>query len=268
MITPKAVAATSVTLLVAIQCSAQPCFRWIERNPSHRPAQVSSRSMAFDSSHGVSVLYNGTDLMGGRGTWEWDGEQWFLRTATGPDAGFRHTMVFDTMRSVTISFGGSIAGEPTDELWEWDGDSWSRPSIPQPRPGDRHNHAAAYDSQRGVMVVFGGIGELGNLFGGTPEFDGERWIFPLGTGPVPRHSHAMAYDAHRGVTVLFGALIPKPLLVIHGNGTVTHGRKSPSAWVRRQVAVTRLSLIPTATSVYSVESVSQARAMKPMNGMV
>jgi hypothetical protein len=198
------VAFVGVSVSISCQCSAQSCLRWIERNPSHSPAMVSSRSMAFDSWRGVSVFYNGTDLMGGRGTWEWDGEDWFLRSTKGHEWGFRHAMVFDSRLGVTNSFGGSFAGKPTDELWQWNGIAWNRPFIPQPRPADRYSHAAAYDSARGRMVVFGGIGEGGSTLAATAEFDGERWHFPLVSQPPARRQHAMAYDSRRGVTVLFG----------------------------------------------------------------
>jgi hypothetical protein len=58
----------------------------------------------------------------------------------------------------------------------------------------------AYDSARGVTVLFGG--HFGD--GETWEWDGTSWIQRLVTGPSPRTGHAMAYDTARGVTVLFG----------------------------------------------------------------
>ncbi|MCK4340256.1 MAG: hypothetical protein KAY37_00855 [Phycisphaerae bacterium] len=56
----------------------------------------------------------------------------------------------------------------------------------------------AYDSARGVVVLFGGG------LGDTWEWDGDQWAYQSVSGPSPRCSHAMAYDSARGVTVLFG----------------------------------------------------------------
>jgi len=59
--------------------------------------------------------------------------------------------------------------------------------------------AMAYDSQRQLTVLFGGLSE------GTWEWNGATWIprSPT-TSPSNRNGAAMAYDAARGRTVLFG----------------------------------------------------------------
>ena len=63
----------------------------------------------------------------------------------------------------------------------------------------------AYDSLRGVTVLFGGRRSSQNYLDDTWEYDGTRWIersFPL--SPSSRSLNAMAYDEDREVTVLFG----------------------------------------------------------------
>jgi hypothetical protein len=66
------------------------------------------------------------------------------------------------------------------------------------------NHAMAYDSARGVAVLFGGQ-DGGNLLNDTWEWDGMNWMFrPTAVAPSARDNHRMAYDSARGVTVLFG----------------------------------------------------------------
>src|SRR5262245_10460881 len=62
----------------------------------------------------------------------------------------------------------------------------------------RSDHAMAYDSVRGVTVLFGGIDAE------TWEWNGSSWSFRSITGPSWRGAHAMAFDSARGVTVLFG----------------------------------------------------------------
>src|SRR5262245_19060472 len=52
-------------------------------------------------------------------------------------------------------------------------------------PGDRRHHAMAYDSDRGVVVLFGG--EAGEFLQGTQEYDGARWRAISFAGGQPSH---------------------------------------------------------------------------------
>lgn len=88
-------------------------------------------------------------------------------------------------------------------------DLWSAGNAPAPR----YDHAMAYDSRRGVTVLFGGTDNYdvsfpeqspGGMFGDTWEHDGTAWRLVAIGGPAPRASHAMCYDSARGVTVLYG----------------------------------------------------------------
>ena len=94
-------------------------------------------------------------------------------------------------------------------------DSRCQPEIPQWRlqelePGPRGNAALAYDSDRRVVVLFGGadldIGPNGGAaFGDTWEWNGFGWkhMHPA-QSPEARSHHAMAYDAARHRVVMFG----------------------------------------------------------------
>jgi len=68
-------------------------------------------------------------------------------------------------------------------------------------------HAAAYDSRRNVVVVFGRL-PVGGFPGGdtTWEFDGNAWTQRMVQAPPARYGHAMAYDSVRGVAVLWGGI--------------------------------------------------------------
>ena len=75
-------------------------------------------------------------------------------------------------------------------------------TAPSPRrvPG-----AMAYDSARGVTVLFGGYD--GALDDETWEWDGVNWTQRIvSPRPSPRVTIAMAYDSARSVTVLFGGV--------------------------------------------------------------
>jgi hypothetical protein len=82
---------------------------------------------------------------------------------------------------------------------EWFGDN----------PGRRANHAMAYDTARGRVVLFGGQGMLvpsmqSVTYGDTWEWDGTNWRQVATTGPSARYNHDLAYDAARGRVVLYG----------------------------------------------------------------
>ncbi len=76
--------------------------------------------------------------------------------------------------------------------------------TPVPMPPERVGCAMAFDSTRGVAVMFGGINSAGHL-GDTWEWDGSVWT-QLSPSPAPsaRRYSRMAFDTARGVMVLFG----------------------------------------------------------------
>lgn len=131
---------------------------------------------------------------------------WTARTASGPSPRYGHAMAYDSVRGVSVLFGGLTGTASNGETWEWNGVAWTLRAITGPSP--RRFHAMAYDSARGVTVLFGGEDFLtGARNGETWEWNGTAWTQRALTGPSPRHSHAMAYDSARGVTVLFGGFI-------------------------------------------------------------
>ncbi|HWL92734.1 MAG TPA: kelch repeat-containing protein, partial [Phycisphaerae bacterium] len=122
-----------------------------------------------------------------------------------------HAMAFDIQRGVTVLFGG-IDDPPTGSLvlpdtWEWNGTNWSEKFITGTSPPARHSHAMAYDSEREVIVLYGGADINNNIFGDTWEWDGTDWSEKSpASRPSPLTGHAMAYDSARGVTVLFAGI--------------------------------------------------------------
>ena len=78
---------------------------------------------------------------------------------------------------------------------------------PAHSPSPRDGHMMAYDSTRGVTVLFGGIsGTHPNYVYNkdTWEWDGHDWVERSASGPAPASKAAMVYDELRGVTVLVG----------------------------------------------------------------
>ena len=76
--------------------------------------------------------------------------------------------------------------------------------------GERMEHALAFDTGRGVTVLFGGrttndFPERPTYQADTWEYAGGQWRYvPTVNAPGPRVLHAMAYDAARNRVVLFG----------------------------------------------------------------
>jgi hypothetical protein len=190
---------------------------WTQRVPANAPPGRVYHAMAYDSARGVTVLFGGMAAIAPgimADTWEWDGTNWTQRTpATLPPARYGHAMVFDSARSVTVLFGGSPvmiggSGSPLGDTWEWNGTNWAQ-RAPATAPPVRYLHAMAYDSVRGVTVLFGGGAAL-VTFGPPPpladtwEWNGTNWAARTPTAaPSARFWHTMAYGT-QGTTVLFG----------------------------------------------------------------
>ncbi|MEZ4368813.1 MAG: hypothetical protein R2939_21420 [Kofleriaceae bacterium] len=119
-------------------------------------------------------------------------------------------MAYDTRRGRLVLFGGRPEGsvepgatDPRGDTWERVADWWERrPSGGGPAP--RTEHALAYDEARGVVVLFGGVGDGDVVLGDTWEYDGAGWTVGGAGGPSARVGAALAYDPSRGGLVLFG----------------------------------------------------------------
>lgn len=129
-------------------------------------------------------------------------DDWQRIAQFGPPPRFQHAMAYDTIRGVTVMFGGYDGGRFGD-TWEWNGADWTLVATSGPSP--RMNHAMAFDSARGKTVLFGGfIGPPQHMSGETWEWDGSTWTRVSEVGPPPRDGHAMVYDTRRGVTIMYG----------------------------------------------------------------
>ena len=176
------------------------------------PASL-SQPMAYDTQRGVSVLYGG-GFTAQADTWEYNGVTWTERATTGPSPRGAFSMSYDSQRGVMVLFGGisNLNGDLLDETWEWDGVVWSqRLSVTEPQV--RGGHTSAYDSVRGVTVLFGGFGGIDPvqniiiLYGDTWEWDGSDWTQVSaggGSEPAGREGQGMAYDSQRNRVVMFG----------------------------------------------------------------
>jgi hypothetical protein len=120
---------------------------------------------------------------------------------------FGPRMVYDSRDRRVLAYGGStIGGDPsgaTDDFMSWDGTRWVSLCDPCP-PGPRLHHGFAYDSARGVAVLYGGVDQTGARQEEVWEWDGRAWSNRGVAGPPARSHVWTSYDAERGRMVVFG----------------------------------------------------------------
>lgn len=136
-------------------------------------------------------------------------------TANSPGVLIGQAVAFDSQRQVAVFFGGEnpLTGvRSTSETWEWNGVNWTMRNSGQ-APA-RKDGAMAYDSDRGVCVLFGGgtnIFPSETPFNDTWEWNGSVWTLRQGNDPAatdrppPLEKPIMVYDSVRRRTVLLGS---------------------------------------------------------------
>jgi hypothetical protein len=117
----------------------------------------------------------------------------------GPVGGFDHA------RRQLLVFGGRTVDGNTSELMEYDvaKKKWT---ISEGKPSNRYAGQAAFDEERGVLVVFAG-GNGGPVEDDLWEYsadDGWRKISPRGEKPPGLYLASMAYDAKHHRVILYG----------------------------------------------------------------
>jgi hypothetical protein len=183
--------------------------------PTTHPSGRYGAPMAYDGEKMVlfSGLQDGTTAAD---TWWLTGTTWSEPGVTGPpERQWWAAMAYDTVRQKVVYFGGrSGSAAALNDVWEWDRvtGSWSKrcqgsePCATGPRPDPRYGHAMAYDSDRRVVVVFGGQPDENDArFGDTWEWNGDTWKQACSACGISARSRAgMAYDQARHLIVLFG----------------------------------------------------------------
>ncbi len=161
------------------------------------------RLIAFGGNAGGGIVNNIT--------WEWDGAKWNKFVGISPPGRQAFVMAYDTKRSRTILYGGMDGTGnllEDDGVWEFDGIEWKNISGSD-SPGARMASGYAYDSNRGMLIIFGGAG-ASKILGDTWAWNGIAWEKLADTGPSPRMMGYMAYDKHRDRIVLFGGRLGWP----------------------------------------------------------
>ena len=143
---------------------------WAQRTPPLSPSVRGGHSLTFDPSKREAVLFGGgappsggTEIMSGE-LWAWSGSTatWTKRVIGGltPTPRRGHAMVFDSLRSQLLMFGGGINSNGLGgnaETWALVGTppKWTL-RTPLVSPGASANHGMAYDESRNEAITFGG----------------------------------------------------------------------------------------------------------------
>ena len=192
---------------------------WTERAPAPGPSARHGALAAFDGATARFVVHGGVSVRDGapvvvKDTWAWDGASWTELPTRDAEPGYRSYPQhgYDAGRERAVMFGGLVVFEDLrivnlDDTWEWDGDGWLE-RTPTTRPPGRCFGGFAYDSARGVSVMFGGgqtsDGASFTRFGDTWTWNGTTWTQHAVAGPPARMAPTMAYDAARQRVVLYG----------------------------------------------------------------
>jgi len=171
------------------------------------PSARFGHGMAFDSIRGKVVLFGGYPWK--NDTWEWDGTSWEEKTPVGPSpvAQNRPRLIYNEARAKVFLYSGiSHRGYYPNEMWEWDGVQWVQlfsPTLPLARGW----HAMAFNSDMGIVVMFGGWNSnyIPNYLDDTWEWNWSNWIEKTSSpSPAPRDNINMIYDKMRQEILLFG----------------------------------------------------------------
>ena len=149
----------------------------------------------------MTVLHGGrTSGRRLRDTWEFDGADW-RQVADESDARANHMMAYDTVRNMTVVFGGTLGnGSVTDSTVLFDG-TWHA-IAPTRRPPARRDAGMTFDEKRGVCGYCSAASPIATgVMDDTWEFDGQDWteVFPAhrSVGP-PELRHGLRSHPQAG----------------------------------------------------------------------
>jgi cysteine-rich repeat protein len=188
---------------------------WTLRTFTTKPTSIGYSALAYDGLRRASILFGGYIVSNGANqttsaTYSWDGNDWKLETAGGAiparaEAAMVQQLGFQG--SSLVMFGGSTGNSVLADSWTYDGMNWAPSPILTTGPTPRNLVAAAYDTEFGVTLMFGGELQTGTPTGELWRWDGFSWgqaSTSQGTVPSPRFASAMVYDTALHSAVLFG----------------------------------------------------------------
>lgn len=186
---------------------------WRKRTLVHNPPARVHSHMAYDAERERVVLYGGSNavaLPAGpevslSDTWEYDGEDWQLRTDVGapPPRAYGAMAYLPTTQRV-VFFGGQHNYLNYADTWQYDGVAWQQVATGA-APRARHGAEMQFDPRLGGLVLFGGAGS--GYYRDAWLWNGQTWS-ELAVRDVPkaRAGHWMGYHAASRQMVMGGGV--------------------------------------------------------------
>jgi hypothetical protein len=189
----------AATLLAA---DAQAQSTWTQLFPTTNPGPRFGHAMAFDSVHGLTLLYGGYSSATNQylsDTWSWDGVNWQHLTPIGPTPGqrFEYAMFFHSALGQIVLVGGHAAGSYVMDTWRWNGSSWQQ-ILASGGSLVQTSQTVAYDPIRNTAVAFDG-----NRTCEWSNASASGWQQRTTALTPSGGSGAMAFDSAAGMMVLF-----------------------------------------------------------------
>ena len=192
--------APQAALTTANATTLDDTWRWTSNgwtpDPVRGPSPRQGAAMALDATTKEVILTAGDASAGGPtagallgDTWAWNGTSWSkVAPHSAPPARSGALLTADPLigGGGLVLFGGSGTHGILGDTWWWNGTSWSAVRTGGTQPV-RTEAAAAFDSGRHELVVFGGTGTGGVTLGDTQVLSGQAPLV-LGTGRVTASS--------------------------------------------------------------------------------
>ncbi len=182
---------------------------WSEQFPAISPPgrQFEGQGMTYDDATGNVVLFGGLAVTSYLGdTWTWNGiaKTWTRHFPARSPSARRTMLAYDYVTRKVVLFGGDDTNGSLGETWTWDGLTWTQ-HFPASSPSPRGLFSFAWDSNLGVVVLFGGNSGPGQNLGDTWTWNGANWteVTPVSV-PPGRFAAPMYYDYVTNGLLLFG----------------------------------------------------------------
>jgi hypothetical protein len=177
------------------------------------PAPRALGSMTYDEADGYVLLFGGGEpgpnggLTDSSDTWKFAQGIWTeLHPSSAPAPRYAAGMTYDQADDYVVLFGGTNASGVSylNDTWSYLAGVWTH-IVTSAGPPARVDPAMTYDAAEGYVLMFGGLGPLGN-FNDTWAYSGGVWWDPVTSAASPevRVGGAMAYDSEDGYVVLYG----------------------------------------------------------------
>jgi N-acetylneuraminic acid mutarotase len=190
---------------------------WTAMNPSGTtPAPRGGFSSFFDPVSGRLVIFGGwSDDLQLDDTSAYDPitDSWSDLMPSGdyPPASAYHAMAYDPVNDKAVLFGGwddfnavELGGT---YIYDVAANTWAEVTPTGASPSPRDSHAMVYNPVNGLIYLFGGfddVGQLNDLWVYSVAENTWTEVLPGGGPPAPRSTHAMAVDEATGQVLVFG----------------------------------------------------------------